>query len=260
MPSKPALKTRVNRDTTYFGISPNGEYDFGGGTAYVPQPADGQDPIIHSQSGKHDLNSGDPFPDTLSSFLAGSPFVYTVAIAPPYFSSGPHIGPAAISRDNFSFYLQDTWKVTSLFTLDYGVRWDMYHAHHRARPPHIGLSQRERDTGVCRQSSARLSDRLAWLATAHSSGHGKLPASYLPAPEGALLLFRPISGRITSLPAPRLLPSIPACSPPPRSHRLWIPDHAGPVAACLYAEGSDFLRHGKHQHRCAQHGHGCKPL
>ena len=27
---------RLNRDTTYFGISPNGEYDFGGGTAYSP--------------------------------------------------------------------------------------------------------------------------------------------------------------------------------------------------------------------------------
>ena len=29
-------EVRLNRDTTYFGISPNGEYDFGGGTAYSP--------------------------------------------------------------------------------------------------------------------------------------------------------------------------------------------------------------------------------
>src|SRR6202012_1872723 len=28
-------EVRANRDTTYFGISPNGEYDFGGGTAYA---------------------------------------------------------------------------------------------------------------------------------------------------------------------------------------------------------------------------------
>jgi hypothetical protein len=116
---KAGFEARVNRDTTYFGISPNGEYDFGGGAAYAAES-------IPSLSGNHNLNPGDPFPDTLSSFLSGSPFVYTVAIAPPYFSSGPHIGPAAISRNNFSFYLQDTWKITPRFTLDYGVRWDLY--------------------------------------------------------------------------------------------------------------------------------------
>jgi hypothetical protein len=110
---------RINRDTTYFGISPNGEYDFGGGSAYATE-------TIPSQSGKHDVHPGDPLPDTLSSFLSGSPFVYTVAIAPPYFSNGPHIGPAAISRNNVSAYAQDTWKVTPKFTLDLGVRWDLY--------------------------------------------------------------------------------------------------------------------------------------
>ena len=48
----------------------------------------------------HDIHPGDPLPDTLSAFLSGSPFAYTVAIAPPGFSSGEHIGPAAISRNN----------------------------------------------------------------------------------------------------------------------------------------------------------------
>ena len=116
---KAGFEVRVNRDTTYFGISPNGEYDFGGGTAYATE-------FIPSQSGNHNINPGDPFPDTLSSFLSGSPFVYTVAIAPPYFSNGPHIGPAAISRNNFNAYAQDTWKVTPRFTLDYGLRWELY--------------------------------------------------------------------------------------------------------------------------------------
>ncbi len=83
-------EVRLNRDTTYFGISPNGEYDFGGGTAYSPVD-------IPSQSGMHNIRVGDPLPDTLSGLLSGSPFVYTVAVAPPYFSGGAHIGAAAIT-------------------------------------------------------------------------------------------------------------------------------------------------------------------
>ncbi|HWG21426.1 MAG TPA: carboxypeptidase regulatory-like domain-containing protein [Terracidiphilus sp.] len=116
---KTGFEARINRDTTYFGISTNGEYDFGGGTAYATE-------AIPSASGKHNIHAGDPLPDTLSGFLSGSAFVYTVGIAPPYFSSGQHIGPAAISRNNFSAYIQDTWKITQRFTLDYGVRWDLY--------------------------------------------------------------------------------------------------------------------------------------
>ena len=110
---------RSNCDSTYFGVSPNGEYEFGGGIAYANEH-------ISSQSGKHDINAGDPLPDTLSSFLSGSPFGYAVSIAPPYFSSGDHIGPAADSRNNVNAYVQDTWKITNRLTLDYGVRWELY--------------------------------------------------------------------------------------------------------------------------------------
>jgi hypothetical protein len=116
---KAGFEARINRDTTYFGTSPDGEYDFGGGAAYANE-------AIPSQSGMHNILPGDPLPDSLSSFLSGSPFAYTVAIAPSYFSNGPHIGPAAISRNDFNAYLQDTWKVTPRFTLDYGVRWELY--------------------------------------------------------------------------------------------------------------------------------------
>ena len=42
---KAGAEVRINRDTTYFGISPNGEYDFGGGTAYATE-------AIPPQSGK----------------------------------------------------------------------------------------------------------------------------------------------------------------------------------------------------------------
>ena len=67
---KAGAEVRLNRDSTYYGISPNGEYDFGGGTAYSPAE-------IKSQSGTHDIHVGDPLPDTLSSLLTGSPFAYT---------------------------------------------------------------------------------------------------------------------------------------------------------------------------------------
>ena len=110
---------RLNRDTTYFGTSPNNEYDFGGGTAYSPVD-------IRSQSGTHDIHAGEPLPDTLSGLLTGSPFAYNVAVAPPYFSSGSHIGPAAINRNNFAIYVQDTWKISERFVLDYGLRYDVY--------------------------------------------------------------------------------------------------------------------------------------
>ena len=72
------------------------------------------------------MKPGDPLPDTLSSFLSGSPFAYARAIAPPYFSNGPHIGAAAISRNDVNVYVQDTWKITPRFTLDYGIRWELY--------------------------------------------------------------------------------------------------------------------------------------
>lgn len=112
-------EVRLNRDTTYYGISPNGEYDFGGGTAYSPVN-------ISSQSGTHNIEAGDPLPDTLSSLLTGSPFSYTVAVAPPYFSNGEHIGPAAINRNDVAFFAQDTWKISNRFVLDYGLRYELY--------------------------------------------------------------------------------------------------------------------------------------
>lgn len=116
---KTGFEVRKNVDTTYFGIPPNGEYDFGGGTAYATE-------AIASASGKHNINLGDPLPDTLSGLLSGSPFAYIVAIAPPGVSGGAHIGPAAINRSDYNAYVEDNWKVTPKLTLDYGVRWEYY--------------------------------------------------------------------------------------------------------------------------------------
>ena len=112
-------EARLNRDTTYFGISPNGEYDFGGGTVYSPV-------FIPSASGQHDVQPGQPLPDTLSSLLIGYPYGYTIAVAPPYSSNGAHIGPAAINRNDVNAYVEDTWKINPQWTLDYGLRYELY--------------------------------------------------------------------------------------------------------------------------------------
>jgi hypothetical protein len=109
---------RGNRDTTYFGTSPNGEYTFGGGTAYSPVS-------VRSASGAHNIAAGDPLPDALSGLLTASAFAYTIAVAPPQFPQGSGIGVAAISRDALNFFLQDAWKVSDRLLLSYGLRYEV---------------------------------------------------------------------------------------------------------------------------------------
>ena len=116
---KAGAEFRANRDTSYFGTAPNGQYTFGGGTAYAPV-------AIPSLSGLHDVQAGSPLPDTLSALLTGSAFAYTLAVAPPGFPQGDQIGVAAISRYNVNFFVQDTWKISDRLVLDYGLRYELY--------------------------------------------------------------------------------------------------------------------------------------
>lgn len=116
---KVGAEVRLWRDSSYFGISPNGEYDFGGGTAFSPVN-------ILSQSGLHNVKVGDPLPDTLSAFLTGSPFAYARAVASSNFSNGARIGPAADSRNSYEAYVQDAWKITPHLVLNFGLRYEVY--------------------------------------------------------------------------------------------------------------------------------------
>ena len=109
---------RANRDTTLFGMNPNGQYTFGGGTAYSPV-------FIASKSGQHDIHPGDPLPDALTGLLTGTPYSYTVSAAARLTPQGDRFDAAAVRREAYNFYFQDSWKATLRLSVNYGLRYDL---------------------------------------------------------------------------------------------------------------------------------------
>ena len=111
-------ETRFNHDTTVFGVTPNGQYTFGGGPAYSPV-------FIPSASGSHNIAPGSPLPDSLTGFLTATPFSYTASVAHPLFPQGNHIGESAIRRQAYDAYFQDTWSALPALTVVYGLRFEL---------------------------------------------------------------------------------------------------------------------------------------
>lgn len=123
---------RLNRDTTIFGVNPDGTYVFGGGTAYAPVD-------ILSASGQHDIHLGAPLPDTLSGFLTATPFAYTTTVNSQYTAGGDSFDSAAVRREAYNFYFQDAWKVAPRFALNYGLRYEVNSRIHEATKRTSGL-------------------------------------------------------------------------------------------------------------------------
>jgi hypothetical protein len=122
------VEIRWNKDATIFGQNPNGLYTFGGGTAYSPV-------LIPSASGAHDIHPGDPLPDALTGLLTAAPYSYTVSGLVGLTPGGDRFNEAAVRREAYNFYFEDSWKVTPRLSVNYGLRYDLNsrikEAHHR---------------------------------------------------------------------------------------------------------------------------------
>jgi hypothetical protein len=116
---------RINRDSTIFGVNPNGLYEFGGGKAYSPV-------AIRSASGNHDIQVGDPLPDSLSGLLTATPYSYNIMAAADVTPVGNKFNEAGVRREAYNFYFQDVWKATSKFTVSYGLRYEFNTRIHEA--------------------------------------------------------------------------------------------------------------------------------
>jgi Carboxypeptidase regulatory-like domain len=119
------VEIRVNRDSTIFGTNPNGLYVFGGGTAYSPE-------LITSASGTHDIQPGDPLPDSLTQLLTGSPYSYAITAAANVTPIGDKFDEAGVRREAYNFYFEDAWKATPHLTVSYGLRYEVNSRIHEA--------------------------------------------------------------------------------------------------------------------------------
>jgi hypothetical protein len=112
------VELRFNRDATIFGTNPNGAYTFGGGPAYSPV-------FIPSASGQHDIQPGEPLPDSLTGLLTATPYSYGITAAASVTPVGDKFDEASVRREAYNFYFQDTWKVNSRMSVSYGLRYDL---------------------------------------------------------------------------------------------------------------------------------------
>lgn len=109
---------RLNKDATIFGTNPSGVYSFGGGTAYSPV-------LITSLSGTHNIQPGDPLPDALTGLLTATPYSYSITAAAAVTPIGDKFDEAAVRREAYNFYFQDSWKVSPRWSINYGLRYEV---------------------------------------------------------------------------------------------------------------------------------------
>ena len=88
--------------------------------------------LITSASGTHDIHSGDPLPDSLTGLLTATPYSYGVIAAADVTPIGDRFDEAAVRREAYNFYFQDTWKARPNLTINYGLRYEVNSRIHEA--------------------------------------------------------------------------------------------------------------------------------
>jgi len=119
------VEIRLNRDSTIFGTTPNGAYQFGSGTAFSPV-------AISSASGTHDIAVGDPLPDSLLGLLTATPYAYNITAPADLTPIGGKFDEAGVRREAYNFYFQDAWKIGTRLTVSYGLRYEVNSRIHEA--------------------------------------------------------------------------------------------------------------------------------
>jgi carboxypeptidase family protein/TonB-dependent receptor-like protein len=119
------VEIRVNRDSTIFGIAPNGAYQFGGGIAYSPVD-------IASASGQHNIAPGQPLPDSITGLLTATPYSYNIVVPAEFTPIGNKFNEAGVRREAYNFYFQDAWKATPRLSISYGLRYEVNTRIHEA--------------------------------------------------------------------------------------------------------------------------------
>jgi Carboxypeptidase regulatory-like domain/TonB dependent receptor len=116
---------RANRDSTIFGVNPNGIYEFGGGAVYAPYN-------IPSASGAHNISQGQQLPDSLTGLLTGTPYSYNVDAPAAITPVGSKFDEAGVRREAYAVYFEDAWKVTAALSVSYGLRYEVNSRIHEA--------------------------------------------------------------------------------------------------------------------------------
>ncbi|MGC0775159.1 MAG: TonB-dependent receptor, partial [Candidatus Acidiferrum sp.] len=112
------VEIRLNKDATIFGTNPSGVYSFGGGAAYSPV-------LITSASGSHNIQPAAQLPDALTGLLTATPYSYSITAAAAATPTGDKFDEAAVRREAYNFYFQDSWKFSPRWSLNYGLRYEL---------------------------------------------------------------------------------------------------------------------------------------
>ena len=88
--------------------------------------------LIKSASGTHDIQPGDPLPDSLTGLLTGTPFSYSITVPASITPVGDKFDEAGVRREAYNFYFLDAWKASAKLTVNYGLRYEVNSRIHEA--------------------------------------------------------------------------------------------------------------------------------